>query len=268
MYMIQRQHSTDHHSSPGDLCWSSQHLAPGPTDCGAAPAPYINKPHRPPTRPTSRLCPLSLDLHRSTINYNSPVASDARLSRTLSLSQITVEHVLRPSTAMPPKKTEGAAPKAKSGAAHASYQDMITDAILNLKDRNGSSRQSLKKYVKANNTLNVSDNMFDSLFNKALKAGVEKGIFAQPKGPSGGTKLAKKKPEAKKAAAPKKEKDATTKKATTTKKAAAPKKAKEGAEKKEKKEKKEGAATKKAAAPKKATATAKKTKEAPAKVCL
>ncbi|EGR49151.1 uncharacterized protein TRIREDRAFT_34402, partial [Trichoderma reesei QM6a] len=54
------------------------------------------------------------------------------------------------------------------------------------------SRQSLKKYVKANNTLNVSDNMFDSLFNKALKAGVEKGIFAQPKGPSGGTKLAKK----------------------------------------------------------------------------
>ncbi|KAJ2970415.1 hypothetical protein NQ176_g8201 [Zarea fungicola] len=61
-----------------------------------------------------------------------------------------------------------AAPKAK--AAHASYQDMITDAIVNLKDRNGSSRQSLKKYVKANNSLNVSDNMFDSLFNKALKA--------------------------------------------------------------------------------------------------
>ena len=44
------------------------------------------------------------------------------------------------------------------------------------------SRQSLKKYVRANNNITVSDNMFDSLFNKALKAGVEKGVFEQPKG--------------------------------------------------------------------------------------
>ncbi|EQB54445.1 hypothetical protein CGLO_05730 [Colletotrichum gloeosporioides Cg-14] len=96
--------------------------------------------------------------------------------------------------------------------------------LLQLKERNGSSRQALKKYVKANNQINVvSDTMFDSLFNKALRAGVEKGVFEQPKGPSGGTKLAKK--------APKKEE-----------KKAAPKKA---AEKKEAKEPKE----KKAAAP-------------------
>jgi hypothetical protein len=44
------------------------------------------------------------------------------------------------------------------------------------------SRQSLKKYVKANNTINATDNMFDALFNKALKVGVEKGVFEQPKG--------------------------------------------------------------------------------------
>ncbi|OAQ66165.1 histone H1 [Pochonia chlamydosporia 170] len=150
---------------------------------------------------------------------------------------------------MPPKKAEGsAAPKAKS--THASYQDMITDAIVNLKDRNGSSRQSLKKYVKANNNLGtVSDNMFDSLFNKALKTGVEKGVFAQPKGPSGGTKLAKKKAEPKKPAAKKEgvKKAATTKKAAP-KKAAAPKAAGE----------KKAATTTKKAAPKKATTTAKK----------
>ncbi|ODA79093.1 hypothetical protein RJ55_04684 [Drechmeria coniospora] len=142
-----------------------------------------------------------------------------------------------------PAKKETTGSKPKSGSSHASYQDMITDAIVNLKDRNGSSRQSLKKYVKANNQLNVaSDKMFDSLFNKALKAGVEKGVFAQPKGPSGGTKLAKKqaepkkpaakkdaakKPVAKKATATKKTTTATKagSKATTTKKAAAPKKA-------------------------------------------
>ena len=45
-----------------------------------------------------------------------------------------------------------------------------------------SSRVALKKYVKANNSINATDKMFDSLFNKALKSGVEKGEFAQPKG--------------------------------------------------------------------------------------
>ncbi|KAF3763096.1 hypothetical protein M406DRAFT_235247, partial [Cryphonectria parasitica EP155] len=54
------------------------------------------------------------------------------------------------------------------------------------------SRQSLKKYVKANNNITATDSMFDSLFNRALKTGVEKGVFLQPKGASGGTKLAKK----------------------------------------------------------------------------
>jgi hypothetical protein len=42
----------------------------------------------------------------------------------------------------------------------------------------------LKKYVKANHTITVPDKMFDSLFNKALKSGVEKGVFEQPKGMS------------------------------------------------------------------------------------
>lgn len=46
------------------------------------------------------------------------------------------------------------------------------------------SRQSLKKYVRANNTINVTEKMFDSLFNKALKNGVDKGAFEQPKGMS------------------------------------------------------------------------------------
>lgn len=46
------------------------------------------------------------------------------------------------------------------------------------------SRQALKKYVKANNKgLTItSEAQFDSMFNKALKTGVEKGDFTQPKG--------------------------------------------------------------------------------------
>ncbi|KAH8888650.1 hypothetical protein GQ53DRAFT_826316 [Thozetella sp. PMI_491] len=170
---------------------------------------------------------------------------------------------------MPPKKTEtkaegAAAPKAKAAPTHGTYQAMITDAIVARKDRYGSSRQALKKYVKANNNITVSDNMFDSLFNKALKAGVEKGVFEQPKGPSGGTKLAKKsaapaavkKPAAKKAAPKKEAKETKEKK---EKKAPAPKKA---APKKEAKETKE----KKVAAPKKPAA--KKETKKPAEKAL
>ena len=47
------------------------------------------------------------------------------------------------------------------------------------------SRPSLKKYLKANHkNLASSDAVFDTQFNKAIKSGVEKGDFAQPKGMS------------------------------------------------------------------------------------
>ncbi|KAE8148534.1 linker histone H1 and H5 family-domain-containing protein [Aspergillus avenaceus] len=132
---------------------------------------------------------------------------------------------------MPPKKASTGTAK-KTGSTHASYRDMIKDAIVNLKERNGSSRQSIKKYVLANNKIApASTNAFDSQFNKAIKAGVEKGEFTQPKGPSGPVKLAKKEPAPKPAA-----KKSTT--ATKPKKATASKKT-EKAEKTDKAEKTE-----------------------------
>ncbi|TGO35508.1 hypothetical protein BHYA_0156g00320 [Botrytis hyacinthi] len=118
---------------------------------------------------------------------------------------------------MPPKAatTTAAAPKAKAAPSdHASYQDMIIDAIINLKERNGSSRIQLKKYLKANNKINAGDSMFDSLFNRALKNGVAKEVFIMPKGSSGTVKLA---PKAKKAPAEKAPKKATEKKAAVKK---------------------------------------------------
>lgn len=129
------------------------------------------------------------------------------------------------------------------------------------------SRQSLKKYVKQNNPdIKATDNMFDSLFNKALKAGVDKGVFEQPKGPSGGTKLAKKTAAPKKDAAPKEKKAVAApkekKKEAAPKKAAAPKE-KKAAAPKEKKEK-EVAPKKAAPAPKEKKAAAPKPKKAAA----
>jgi len=152
---------------------------------------------------------------------------------------------------MPQKKTEGTSKKSTT-AGH-SYQDMIKDAIINLKERNGSSRVALKKYVKANNSINATDKMFDSLFNKALKSGVEKGEFSQPKGSSGGTKLAKKEP---KPAATKPKAAPAKKAAPKEKKAAAPKKPAAAKPK---------AAAKKAAAPKEKKVAAPKAKKPAAK---
>lgn len=68
---------------------------------------------------------------------------------------------------------------------HAHLTKLLTRVfVAQLKERNGSSRQALKKFVKANNSITVTEKMFDSLFNKALKSGVEKGVFEQPKGMS------------------------------------------------------------------------------------
>merc|ERR1739838_1103408 len=111
--------------------------------------------------------------------------------------------------------------KKAAAPAHASYQDMIKEAILALKERNGSSRQAIKKYVHANNKLDgISDKAFTTQLNRAIASGSEKGVFSRPKGPSGPVKLAQ--PSSKTAAPAAK---STTKKTTTAKKAAPAKKA-------------------------------------------
>lgn len=45
------------------------------------------------------------------------------------------------------------------------------------------SRQTLKKYVKANNNIgDISDAVFTTQFNKALMKGSDSGVFSRPKG--------------------------------------------------------------------------------------
>ena len=138
-----------------------------------------------------------------------------------------------------PKKK--AAPK--KPAEHPKYIDMISAAIVALKERNGSSRQAILKYISAN--YKVGDNASVHL-KMALKRGVASGALSQPKGTgaSGSFKVVKKaepkkkpaakKPAAKKPAAkkstPKKKKPAAKKPAA--KKAPSAKKAKKPAAKK------------------------------------
>ena len=167
--------------------------------------------------------------------------------------------------ASPKKAAKKAAPK--KPAEHPKYIDMIVAAITALKERTGSSRQAIVKYIKAN--YKVGDGS-DVHVKMALKRGVASGALAQPKGTgaSGSFKVVKKaepkkkKPAAKKAAAkkpaakkatPKKAKKATPKKAA--KKPAAKKSpAKKAAKKPVKKAAKKPAAKKAAKKPAKKAA--------------
>ena len=146
-----------------------------------------------------------------------------------------------------PKKTDqGKKPAAKKPADHLKYIDMIKAAITALKERNGSSRQAIVKFIRANYK---NGDSADIHVKMALKRGVASGALAQPKGTgaSGSFKVGKKEPQVKK---PKAKKPKTPKKA-------APKKA--GAKKPKKK------STPKKPAAKKSTAAKKKPAKKPAK---
>merc|ERR1711964_18269 len=131
--------------------------------------------------------------------------------------------------------TMSAAPKkaAKAPAAHPKYSVMIAAAIGALKDRTGSSRQAILKYICAN--YKVDAKKAATQLRLSLKRGVAAGSLkmAKEKGKGAGCyklpdkekkAVTKKAPKAKKPAA-KKEKKATTKKAPKkiAKKAAKPK---------------------------------------------
>ena len=133
---------------------------------------------------------------------------------------------VKPVKAPKQKTKKPAAPKKQ--ADHPKYGDMIVAGIASLKERSGSSRQAILKYIQSN--YKVSDSC-PTHVKLALKRGVAGGSLKQVKGTgaSGSFKLAekakakpKKKPAAKKPAAKKAKKPAAKK--TPTKKAAGAKK--------------------------------------------
>ena len=125
-------------------------------------------------------------------------------------------------------------PAAKKPAEHPKYSVMVAEAIGALKERTGSSRQAIVKYISAN--YKVGDGAATHV-KQALKRGVTAGVLSQPKGTgaSGSFKVVKKeappkkkpaakKPAAKKPAAKKPAAKKATPKKTKAKKSPAKKK--------------------------------------------
>ena len=122
------------------------------------------------------------------------------------------------SAAAPAKK---AAPKKASE--HPTYKVMVAAAITALKNRNGSSRQAIQKYIEANYK---GINNVQMHLRNAIKAMVEKGDLTRTKGTgvAGSFKVVKKE-------APKKAKKPAAKKPAAKKPAAKKPAAKAGAKK-------------------------------------
>jgi hypothetical protein len=141
-----------------------------------------------------------------------------------------------PAIAKSPKKK--AAAKPKKPTTHPKYNEMVKQAVSSLKERGGSSRQAILKYILKNFDVGKDEKPVNSRLKLALRAGVKNDSLKQSKGTgaSGSFKLgsvAEKKPKkkvAKKPAAKKVKKPAAKK--TPTKKAAKPKSPKKKAVKK------------------------------------
>ena len=155
-----------------------------------------------------------------------------------------------------PKKTV----KAKKPASHPKYSEMVKTAISTLKERGGSSRAAILKYIMANFNVGADSKVVNTHLKVALRNGVKNDSLKQAKGTgaSGSFKLGEKpkvekKPKAKKVPKPKA--------AKPKKKPAAKKPKKTSSEKKtptKKPKAKKPASTKKPAAAKPKKATEKK----------
>ena len=119
--------------------------------------------------------------------------------------------------------------KSKTPQNHPHYRDMIKDALTNLKERGGSSRQAILKYIVKNFKVDDEKSANNHL-KMALRAGVKNGTLKQSKGTGAsgsfrlgeGKTVSKPKPKKEKAAKPKTEKKPKEK---SEKKAKSPKKA-------------------------------------------
>ena len=78
----------------------------------------------------------------------------------------------------PVKKTV----KAKVVAVHPKYNDMVVAAITSLKERSGSSRSAILKYLAANYKLGNDDKKINVHLKICLRNGVSNGLLKQVKG--------------------------------------------------------------------------------------
>ena len=167
-----------------------------------------------------------------------------------------------------PAKVAKKAAKPKVVASHPKYAVMVAAGVGALKERSGSSRQAILKYIISHYSVGKDERIINRKLKVALRAGVRDGDLKQTKGTgaSGSFRLGEKaKAAPKKAAVAKKPKAAVAKKAKSPKKAAAKKVVKKSPKKAKTPARKPAAKNLKSPAKKAAAKARKPTKAAAAK---
>ena len=85
------------------------------------------------------------------------------------------------STAATPKK-KVAATKPKKPSSHPKYTEMIATSIESLKERGGSSRQAILKYISSHYDVGKNEWVVNQHLKMALRVGVKSGSLKQAKG--------------------------------------------------------------------------------------
>ncbi|KAL1468011.1 hypothetical protein MTO96_041767 [Rhipicephalus appendiculatus] len=154
------------------------------------------------------------------------------------------------------RKSAGGAKKAKKPVNHPKYTEMVKKSIEALKERGGSSRQAIHKYIMSHFDVGKDTKVVNTHLKLALKRAVQSGLLKRSKGTgaSGSFRLAEKATAPKKAAGAKRGPKKAAGGAAKPKKAAKPKTAKSPAKK---------AAKPKVAKPKKAAAAKPKVAKKP-----
>jgi histone H1/5 len=80
------------------------------------------------------------------------------------------------------KKVAGKSAMAKKTAEHPKYSEMVHQALTNLRERGGSSRQAVLKYIVKNFNVGTDENVVNTHLKMALKAGVKNASLKQSKG--------------------------------------------------------------------------------------
>src|SRR5207245_1361267 len=82
----------------------------------------------------------------------------------------------------PKKKAGGKTSAAKKHVDHPKYSEMVKQALASLKERGGSSRQAVLKYIIKNFKVGGDENVVNTHLKMALRAGVKNSSLKQSKG--------------------------------------------------------------------------------------
>jgi hypothetical protein len=129
-------------------------------------------------------------------------------------------------TKTPKKKAPAGSKAAKKPSDHPKYSEMVHQALASLKERGGSSRQAILKYIMKNFKVGNDENVVNTHLKMSLRAGLKNASLKQSKGTgaAGSFRLGEEAKKPKKAAAKKPKKAAAAKKPKKAAGAKSPKK--------------------------------------------